>query len=109
MNKGEAALADSKQLALVKADHKKATQAVAAAKLVVTMEGAKAFELYANLLSNKAQPAWEKIVKAQMTTSPWEDVYRVTHDETPVKTWDSFMECVMFHLQLVFKNDVGRP
>ena len=25
----------------------------------------------------------------------------------PVKMWDSFMECVLFHLQLVYKNDVG--
>jgi hypothetical protein len=70
-------------------------------------EGAEAFELYANFLSNKARPAWEKITKAQMTTSPLEDIYGVTHDETPVKTWDSFMECVMFHLQQVFKNEAG--
>jgi hypothetical protein len=106
-SKGEAMLANSKPLALAKADHEKAAQAVAAAKLVITMEGAKTFELYANLLPNKARPAWDKIVKAQMSTSPWEDIYGVTHDETPVKTWDSFMECVMFHLQQVFKNDAG--
>ena len=48
MNKGEAALANSEPLALAKADHEKATQAVATAKLAITMEGAKAFELYAN-------------------------------------------------------------
>ena len=82
-------------------------QELASVKLTITMEGAKAFELYANLLSDEAGPAWEKIVKVQMTRSPWEDIYGVTHDETPVKTWDSFMECIMFHLQLVIKNDVG--
>ena len=54
MNKGQATLVDSKPLALAKADHKKPMQAVAAATLTITMEGAKAFELYANLLSNEA-------------------------------------------------------
>ena len=54
VNKGEAALADSEPLALAKADHKKAMQAIATIKLAITTEGAKAFELYANLLSNKA-------------------------------------------------------
>ena len=42
-----------------------------------------------------------------MTTNSWEDTYGVTHDKNPVKTWDSIIECIMFHLQLVFKNDVG--
>ena len=64
VNKGEAALANSEPLALAKVDHEKAARAVAAAKLAITTEGAKAFELYANLLSDKAQPAWEKIMKA---------------------------------------------
>ena len=47
-SKGEATSANSEPLALAKADHKKAAQAVAAAKLTITTEGAKAFELYAN-------------------------------------------------------------
>jgi hypothetical protein len=42
-----------------------------------------------------------------MTKCPWEDIYEVTNDETPTKTWDSFMECVMFYLQQVFRHDVG--
>ena len=45
-------------------------------------------------------------MKAQMTTSPWEDIYVVTHDKMPAKMWDS-LECIMFHLQQVFKNDAG--
>jgi hypothetical protein len=61
-NKGEATPSDSKFLALVKAGYKKGTQAVASAKLTITTEGAKAFELYGNLLSDKAPPAWEKII-----------------------------------------------
>jgi hypothetical protein len=53
-SKVEAASANSEPLALAKVDHEKATQAVAAAKLAVMMEGAKVFELYANLLSDEA-------------------------------------------------------
>ena len=87
-NKGEAIPADSESLTLAKAEYDKAAQAVAAAKLAITMEGVKAFELYGNLLSDKARPAWKKIIKAQMTTTPWEDIKGVTHNETPTKTWD---------------------
>jgi hypothetical protein len=50
------------------------------------MEGAKAFELYGNLLSNEARQPWEKIVQAQTIKCSWEDIYRVTHDKTPTKT-----------------------
>jgi hypothetical protein len=62
-------------------------------------EGAKAFKLYGNLLSNEARQPWERIIQAQMTKCPWEDIYRVTHDETPTKTWDSFLE---------FRYDAGK-
>jgi hypothetical protein len=64
------------------------------------MEGAKAFKLYGNLLSHEARQPWEKTVQAQMTQSTLEYINRVTHDETPTKTWDSFMEGITFHLQL---------
>jgi hypothetical protein len=70
-NKGEAVPTNPEPLALAKAEYEKAAQTLSAAKLTVTMEGAKAFELYANLLSDEARPAWEKILKAQMTMSPW--------------------------------------
>jgi len=76
-------------------------------KIAVTMEGAKAFELYRNLLSNEARQPWEKINQAQMTKCPWEDIYGVTHDKAPTKTWDSFLECIKFHLQQVFRHDAG--
>jgi hypothetical protein len=42
-----------------------------------------------------------------MTKCPCGDIYGVTHDETPTKTWDSFMECVTFHIQQVFRHDAG--
>ena len=70
-------------------------------------KGAKAFKLYRNFLSDDARQPWEKIVQAQMTTCPWEDIYGVTHDKASNKTWDSFLECVTFHLQQVFRHKMG--
>jgi hypothetical protein len=72
------------------------------------MEGVKAFELYGNVPSNEARQPWEKIVQAQMTKCPWEDIYGVTHDETSTKTWDSFVECITFHRQQVFRHYAGK-
>ena len=37
----------------------------------------------------------------------WEDIDRETHTETPTKTWDSFCQCVMFHLLHVFCHNAG--
>ena len=71
------------------------------------INGAKAFKLYGNLLSDEARQPWEKIVQAQTTKCMWEDIYGDTHDKTPTNTWDSFIECVTIHLQQVFRHDVG--
>ena len=66
-------------LAAAKAAYEKALKAIQEAKLAVTMAGVKLFELYGNLLSNEAGQPWEKIIKAQVTNSPWEDMKGVTH------------------------------
>ena len=71
------------------------------------MEIEKAFELYENLLSDEARQPWDKIARAQTTKCPWKNIYGVTHDKTPTKIWDSFMECVTFHLQQVLRHDAG--
>jgi hypothetical protein len=91
-NPGGSIPAASESLVAAKTAYKKAKQAVEAVKLAATMEIVKAFELYGNLLSDEARQPWEKIVQAQTTKFPWEDIYGVTYDETPTKTWDSFME-----------------
>ena len=99
---------ESEALAAAKAAYEKALKAIQEAKLAVTTAGAKLFELYGNLLSDEARQPWEKIIKAQVTNSPWEDVKGVTHLETPTKTWDSFNECITFHLLRVFHHDAGK-
>ena len=90
-NQGESIPVASESLVTAKSAYEKAKQALDAEKLDATMEGAKAFELYLNLLSDEARKPCEKIVQAQTTKCPWEDICGVTHDETPTKTWDSFM------------------
>jgi hypothetical protein len=99
--------AASESLVAAKTAYEKAKQAVEAATLAATMEIAKAFGLYGNLLLDEARQPWDKIVQAQMTKFPWDDIYGVTHDKTPTKAWDSFMECITFHLEQVFRHDVG--
>eukprot|EP00804_Cyclotella_cryptica_P023910 CCRYP_010028-RA/>CCRYP_010028-RA protein AED:0.35 eAED:0.68 QI:0/0/0/1/0/0/6/0/715 len=110
-NKGDApgtsTKAVSSALAEAKALYNKALKALEAVKLAVTTAGAKPSELYGNLLSDEAHQPWEKIIKAQVTRAPWEDIKGVTHMETPTKIWDTFHERVTFHPLQVFRHDGG--
>ena len=77
--------ADATALEAAKKACKEVVKKVKEAKHVVTMAGAKPFELYANLLADEAHQPWEKILKAQVMQAPWEDVFGVKHTETPTK------------------------
>ena len=68
---------------------------------------AQIFQLYGNLLTDEARQPWEKIVKAQTDTIPWEDLCGEVHVEKAGKTWTSFLECITFHLQSVFCPDTA--
>jgi hypothetical protein len=107
-SQGEGVPVAFESLVAEKMAYDKAKQAVKEVKLAITMEGLKAFELYGNLLYDEARQPWERIIQAKMTKCLWEDIHGVTHDETPTKTWDSFMECITFHLQQVFRHDMGK-
>ena len=54
-NPGESVPTASESLVAAKSAYEKAKQAVEAVKLATTMEGAKAFELHGNLLSDEAR------------------------------------------------------
>jgi len=69
--------------------------------------GMQIFQLYGNLLTDEARQPWEKIVKAQTDTIPWEDLRGEVHDKKAGKTWTSFLDCVTFHLQSVFRPDAA--
>ncbi len=77
--------ADATTIEAAKKACKEAVKKVKEAKHVVAMVGAKPFELYANLLSDKAWQQWKKILKAKVTQAPWEDVFGVPHTETLTK------------------------
>jgi hypothetical protein len=85
-NSGEGVPAASESLVAAKTAYDKAKQAIEAAKLAGTMEITNAFKLYGNLPSDEARQPWDKIVQAQITKCPWEDINGVTHDKTPTKT-----------------------
>jgi hypothetical protein len=104
-NKGKST-STSESLEAAKSAYKKAKQDEDAPKLAITTQWAKAFKLYWNLLSDKVRQPWE-ILQVQTTKCPWEDIYRVTHDKTPTKTWDSFLECITY-LQHAFRQDSGK-
>jgi hypothetical protein len=76
-NPGESVPAASESLVAAKSAYEKAKQAIEAVKLDAMMEGAKAFKIYRNLLLDEARQPWEKIVQAQQTKCPWEDIYGI--------------------------------
>ncbi len=67
----------------------------------------KMFQLYANLLSEESHSNWDKIVTARTASDPWIDIYVDERDGVSGKTYDSFQDCVSFHLQLQFKSDAA--
>ncbi len=66
------------------------------------MLGAQISQLYENLLTDEASQPWEKIVKVQTNTIPWEDLRGEAHEKNAGKTWIYFMKCITFHLRSVF-------
>ena len=69
--------------------------------------GAQIFQLYANPLLDKTCQPLDKFVKAQTNTVSWEDLKGEVHRSKGCKTWESFLDCMMFHLQTVFCHDAG--
>ena len=57
------------------------------------------------LIAEKARQPWTKIMQEQVEAAPWTDLQGVEHAEQCTKSWDSFMECVRFHLLAIFCDD----
>jgi hypothetical protein len=100
---------DSPQMAMAaaKAGVDQARKARNEAQARADVLGAQIFQLYGNLLTDEARQPWEKIVKDQTDTVPWEDLRGGVHEKKAGKTWTSFLDCVMFHLQTVFQPDAA--
>eukprot|EP00804_Cyclotella_cryptica_P015762 CCRYP_013405-RA/>CCRYP_013405-RA protein AED:0.14 eAED:0.55 QI:0/0/0/1/1/1/2/0/303 len=65
------------------------------------------FQLYANLLTEEAFQPLELIVKEQMESSPFHDIFGVERKKSPGKTSESFRRCQLLHLQSCFAQDAG--
>eukprot|EP00804_Cyclotella_cryptica_P018031 CCRYP_008321-RA/>CCRYP_008321-RA protein AED:0.23 eAED:0.23 QI:0/-1/0/1/-1/1/1/0/282 len=66
------------------------------------------FQLYANLLTEEARQPWDLIVKEQMESTPFHDIFGVERKKTPGKTSESFRRCQLLHLQSCFAHDAGK-
>ncbi len=65
------------------------------------------FIQHSTLLSKEAGQPWTKIVKEQINSEPWTNVYWVQHPKKCTVSWTSFMECIQLFLQTVFRSDAA--
>jgi len=43
----------------------------------------------------------------QIYSEAWMDLYGIDHPKKHAELWASFMECIIFHLQTMFRHDVA--
>jgi hypothetical protein len=65
------------------------------------------FQFYVNLLSLDAKYSWNKIVRELTEADPFKDLQGVSRKGPRGLLWESFNECVMFHLLTVFPNNAA--
>jgi len=51
--------------------------------------------------------ALEQIVEEQIDCEPWTDLYWIDHPKKCTALWDSFIECITFHIQTVYCYDAA--
>jgi len=98
---------DGKDMTDLKQAEKTATTAYGKAKAEMALVMEQVFQLYSNLIVEKARQPWTKIVSEQIDATPWTDIQRVEHADQDCKLWDSFMECMRFHLLTVFRKNAS--
>jgi hypothetical protein len=83
------------------------TEAKAMAKSVVEHIASQIFQFYSNFLLEEARQPWSKILAEQIDSSPSKDLRGIVHNSPRSKMWDSFQECITFHMLTVFRNDAA--
>ncbi len=86
----------------------KAKEAQTKAKSAVTHIANQVFQFYSNFLLDEVRQSWSKMLAEQIDCSQWKDLRGNVHNTPRSKTWDSFMECVRFHLLMVLCNDAAK-
>ena len=84
-----------------------ATDAQAKAKSAVEHIASQIFQLYSNFLLEEYRQPWSKILAKQIDSSPWKNLWDVVHNSPRSKTWDSFQDCVTFHMLMVLGTDAA--
>ena len=85
----------------------KATEAIAHEKESIESLIAQVFQLYSDLLTEEARRPWCRIIGEQIDMTPWTNLFGVKHAAKRHRSWKSFMDCVTFHLLLVFQSDMA--
>ncbi len=88
-------------------DYDKAKFAAETAKNKHRAAATKIMQSYANFLSSDAKYAWNKIVKEQTEADPFKDLQGMSRKGPRGLLWESFDDCVMFHLLTVFPNNTA--
>ncbi len=88
-----------------KALYEKAVLAKETTKSQKEATATKMFQFYANLLSSDAKYARNKIVWEQTEADPFKDLKGVSRKGPRGLLWESFDNCIMFHLLTVFLNN----
>jgi hypothetical protein len=89
------------------ADYEKAKFVAETAKNKHKAAATKMFQFYANLLSLDAKYAWNKIVKEQTETDLFKDLQGVSRKGLRGLLRESFNDCIMFHLLIVFPKNAA--
>ena len=86
----------------------KATEAVTCKNETCGSLITQVFQLYSNLLMEEARRPWSKILGEQIDVTPWTNLFGVEHTKEQKKSWQSFMDCITFHLLTVFRSDAAK-
>jgi hypothetical protein len=89
------------------ADYEKAKFAAETTKNKRKAAATKMFQVYTNFLSSDAKYVWNKIVTVQTEADPFKDLQGVFRKGPRRLLWESFDDCVMFHLLTVFPNNAA--
>jgi hypothetical protein len=85
----------------------KSSEAVAHEEETIESVIAQVFHLYSNLLLEEARRPWSKILGEQVEMTPWTDLFGVKHNEKQKRSWQSFTDCITFHLLSFFWSDAA--
>ena len=85
----------------------KATEAVTHTDEAIESITHQLFQLYSTLLTEEARRPWNKNLGKQIDCTPWIDLFGVKHAKKRKRLWSSFMDCMTFHLQMVFQCEAA--